>query len=835
MQARNPAASAPRAVRAVIALVAVVALYSVGCSQQITNTLIPNQAPQVTLTTAPVAFDSEDPAFYAYTLQWVGYDPDGRVDHFLIAVDPPNAGVYSANDTAWKKTAAYETTLFFHAGLNYDPVNPVDPRAQSPHTVSIFAVDNKGMMSKLPATRGFFSFTQCPITAIEEPAPNSAFAPTVTPTVTFRWNGQDPDGQFTVKPVRWVFRLFGTANPDMPDVPGGLDFISWALLEPDSLRVFYAPDFPGWNSVGAETTSFQYRNLNPGSTYLFVLTGFDEAGAYDPVFVNGRNMLRFGVSFAGTAGPIIRIFNQFFDYTYPNGGYDPSEPRWFRLEVPANQPITFNWVAFPPEGADIRRTRWVMDLIDLTNEDPRSNETTDWYHWSSWSRNITSATVGPFTTNNETHLFYIEAEDNNGLVSLAVIYFRVVLSTFKNDLLFVDDTRMRPDLRSTPGRPVDPPAGPWPTAAELDTFLFARGGFPWRDYPAGTISPPGIFNGYDYDTIGTRGVSADGTVPLSLLGQYKHVVWYVDETGASYTSSPNDRNTPITALRLVNSPGRPVILSTYMTQGFRTNGGFVWLAGGGAAMATLATWNKPNTSPLEYDAREPNPELRPGRMMYDFVHWREGVQMLPAVNARKFGSTVFGVGLNRPGRHWPPNPPLPTPPLPPNYALLPANLDPRSLATDPPPPQRQPDSFWIDGNYGAEYMHRSTFIREDYNDDPDIVTEFSVLDTLYICRGGTALVNAPVMTYYHGRENQPIVFSGFDFWYWRRTQCIELVDWVLQQVWGLQRDSGASRAPSVPLRASAVSSPGSAAASRAPAVASRTPARPAPGVRRAPR
>jgi len=65
------------------------------------------------------------------------------------------------------------------------------------------------------------------------------------------------------------------------------------------------------------------------------------------------------------------------------------------------------------------------------------------------------------------------------------------------------------------------------------------------------------------------------TVPLSLLGLYRHVVWYTDPTGATYGSSWDDKSTPITALRLVNSPGKPVILSTYMSQGLGRNGGFV--------------------------------------------------------------------------------------------------------------------------------------------------------------------------------------------------------------------------------------------------------------------
>src|SRR5262249_33560856 len=153
----------------------------------------------------------------------------------------------------------------------------------------------------------------------------------------------------------------------------------------DSLRSYYAPTFPGWISVGAETTSYQFRNLNPQSTYLFVVTGFDEAGAYDPIFSGDRNMLKFSVSFAGTFGPVITMFNQFFCYQSPPGGFDLTASRRFQLEIPSDQSVTFNWFASPPPGAEIRRYRWVMDLIDLTDESPRTNEVTDWYHWSTWS------------------------------------------------------------------------------------------------------------------------------------------------------------------------------------------------------------------------------------------------------------------------------------------------------------------------------------------------------------------------------------------------------------------------------------------------------------------
>lgn len=786
MKPRIPTGSAGRAALVMLALVALVIG---GCSKKLVNQLVPNQAPEVRLTAAPAVKDSANPDFYAYNLQWVGYDPDGRVDHFLYAVDPSNVLDVDPADTTWHSTTRNEQTFFFSAGSPILPINPSKPRMETPHVFAIYAVDNEGVISKQPATRGFWSFTESPRVRILEPAPTSAFTIYVTPTVTIKWTGQDPDGQFNSKPVRWVFRLFGQQNPDFPAIS---DFLSFARTNPESLRVLYAPEFNNWNHVGAETTSFQYHNLTPDQNYLFVVTGFDEAGAYDPVFTNGVNMLRFRVSFAGNRGPSITMFNQFFFYEYGIGGYDPTEFKWFRLEVPSDQPITFNWFAIPPEGADIRRYRWCMDLVDLSDETPRTDELKDTYHWSSYGRNLNSATIGPFTTNNESHLFYIEAEDNNGLKSLGIIFFRVVRATLERNLLFVDDTRLQLDYHSSPASLIDPPTGPWPTAAELDSFMFAKGGHPWKGYPGyGTASPtlsvPGIFNGYAYDTIGTRGISIDGTVPLSLLGLYKHVIWYVDEAAANYINSPSDPNTPITALRLVNSPGHPVILSTYMTQG-----GLVWLAGGGAAFATLKPWNKTATSPSEYTARDG--ELIPGRMMYDFAHWREGVQILPGGEAERFDRAFFfqNPGSNR-FRPWPANPIPPTPLLPPNYTLLPANLQPKSFATDPPPPLRSADSYFYRTDYSAEYISRGTFIREDYNDDPDILEEYSTLDTLYVTIGGTAIPNQAVMTYYHGRENQPFVFSGFNFWYWRRAQCIGLVDWVLQQVWGMTRDGAAPR------------------------------------------
>jgi hypothetical protein len=307
----------------------------------------------------------------------------------------------------------------------------------------------------------------------------------------------------------------------------------------------------------------------------------------------------------------------------------------------------------------------------------------------------------------------------------------------------------------------------------------------WKSYPSGTFSTPGIVSGYEFDTLGTRGIP-DGLPPLRILGRYKFIVWYTDPLGSSYNGPPTDQIRPITGLRLISSPGRPNTLATYLQQGGR-----LWLAGGGAAYATLIPWNRPNTPANDFTFDDG--ELVAGRMLYDFAHLQSAIQISTGFAARKHGSfdgptgAIYGGGFgSRPGRGWTvggPSRDLTQP----NYSLIPDILLPRNGTTDPTPPLRNPDSFFYSGTYVAEYLKQPNFIREDLNPDPDLVTEESTLDTLYLTFGQGATLNSPVMTYYHGLDNQPFIFSGFDFWYWRRTQCIQLVDFVLNEVWRLPR------------------------------------------------
>src|SRR4029079_3396319 len=162
-----------------------------------------------------------------------------------------------------------------------------------------------------------------------------------------------------------------------------------------------------------------------------------------------------------------------------------------KTTAPSGFATTFNWSAQPTSGRVIRSYRWVLDPVVLDDETPRSGPD-DVHHWTERSALTTSATIGPFSgaAKGETHRLYIEADDDLGGVSGATIEItpRLPPATHR-PLLIVDDTRFTPDQYQA-GQP-KPPGGDWPTAAELDTFLYAKGGVPWRYFPAGTLRASG--------------------------------------------------------------------------------------------------------------------------------------------------------------------------------------------------------------------------------------------------------------------------------------------------------------------------------------------------------
>ncbi len=712
-----------------------------GCSaKQAIRVQLPNERPTVELTQAPAAADTL--GTYVYEMSWAGFDADGRVTGFRYAVDPPT----TANaETAWVATTRNRETFVFRS----DSTGAAGAvRARGFHTVAVEAIDDRGAHSAV-VHASFTSTTVAPVVQFVSPQPSTLLQREVAASVRLGFRGTDPDGIGDQRPAYYKWRLFSESS----DIPLGT-----LLADGDTLRRRFAPSFSGWDSLGGAATSIELHNLTPSQSYVLVVVAFDVAGAYSPVFSASENMLQFRVSTSSTLGPVLSLRGPTFEFTYSSGGFFTDPSSWIRTEFAAGVPIPLAWSARTTPGTFIRAYRWAVDLQSLDDATPRSDEATDLAHWSQSTvqTNITLPRYDPpARPGSETHTFYLEAEDDLGNLSLAIVFFTVVRPAFDRDLLVLDDTWLSPDRPATGGCVAAPP-GTWPSAAELDTFLYAVGDKPWRCYPAGTRSTPGLLAGYAFDTLSTH-LAVPSQLTLRTFSHYRNIIWMTDVNSAlSFELQASSTQRPMPRLREWCTPGAQNPLLTWMLQG-----GKLWLMGGGAALASLRPYDVAGTSITVYSASLG--ELAPGRLMFDWAHWRSEITLGRSSSAQRSARAIADEGGV------------------PDYSGLPPALEAKQLDTDPLPLQRP----------GA--VHASSYIAE-FLSLPNIVIESrggavsSALDTLYETAGsGDAGIGRPVMTYYHGSEGPPFVFSGFPLWYFQRAQSIQLVDFVLQRLFGMSR------------------------------------------------
>jgi hypothetical protein len=777
----------PGPLLATLLLLVVLGFALAGCDRNLSGALAPDQRPTVRLTFAPV--DTSQAEFYVYRMYWTGFDADGRVVRYEYAVDPPGE---AGADTPWVATTRSEEEITFSAPV---PEETTGIRATSRgfHVFVVRAVDNRGLRSA-PVARAFYSFGVAPIVQILSPWPASLLTPIVPPNTLITWTGSDftdPTGTTASRPLYYKYRLFARdADPR---------WTRW-LTCPDSMRLDFAPAFAGWDSTGPDSAFARYTGLSPNTDYLLVVVAFGRSGAYSPIWSQATNMLRFSVG-AGM-GPVLTLYSSFFTYSYLGSGFPWPGSSWLvELEIPSGDPLTFHWFGTPAPGGPLSGYRWVLDPANLDDETPRSGPA-DVSHWSAWSLATTSATVGPFAGTNgtpaESHDFYVQVRDVNGMVGMGGVRFAVIRPTWERDLLIVDDTRLRVD-QFVRGRTdtLLAPTGNWPTRAELDTFLFAVGGVRWRMTPDGTVSRPGLFHGYAFDTLGTRRGLANPTIPLSVLGQYRHVIWMVDQTGSYYGGSPPSAITPMTTLNYMSKPNRQNTLATWVSQG-----GSLWALGGGFGNATNVAWNQTANDlngVVTYTSlvtpAAPTADLVPGRFMYDLAHWRsefrvfEGFIRIARTDQADPTSAAAGAWPGAPLRQA-------------SYYELPVALQARNPATDPISlwPYRTPSGYYInDATYSdtgiqLEFLSLANHVNET---TPGVPGGSAALDTLYLAYApaySREMLQAGqganvMMTYYHGSENGSVLFQGTNIWHYRATQCQQLADVVLRDLWGLSKSA----------------------------------------------
>lgn len=754
------------------AVVLCAALAGAGCSNGFGPLIpAPNERPRVTLTAAPV--NEADTSFYAYELHWSGFDPDGRVDHYEYAVDPKGG---ATPETTWIRTTRNGETIHFRAS---QPDSFGGPHATDPHTFVIKAMDNSNQWSPL-VSRSFFAYTIAPTVQLTSPVypsgPDLGSPAVMTgPALRISWEGHDDDAVLHRGPVLYKYKMIEQGDP----LWQGVD----VFADPQELRRRCAATrFAGWDSTEADTPYVEVRGLQVGRYYLFVVVALDEAGAYTADWAVGPNLLPLYVASPEITAPRIGVVCPWVSYVWPTGAVDPGDPLgWVKFDVPATEPFTLSWYALPSGNYRIAGYRWRLDG-DLAGTG-----------WSEWDLATTQATIGPFTPGS-THFLYVQAKDDHGAVSTAVVNFTAVRTTFEHELLVVDDTRLEVDYRNANGTRRNYTSA-WPAAAELDTFLYAVGGTPWRGTAAGRsgVTPPGLLAGYSFDTLSTRNgyEIATAGAPLSLLGRYRHVLWITDLSAAQKLGSSTDIVNGVSLMRWMCTPGRSSTLAAY-----RAAGGSVWLAGGGGAYTSIVEFNAlgqrnndtfygPGNTIFSAAAGE----LVPGRLMYDDSHWRSEFVCGIAVTNVNRSSRAIG-GWSNPG--WRYSGTMTAP----DYSRLPASLRRRALALgDTLPPTRglnQGTSYFTTGTFATEYLTQSNEIHEDADPDPVVVNEFSALDTLYEFQGGALVTNITQyrpasMTWYHGVEAPPFVFTGFPLWEWTRADCAGLVDFVLHDIWGMQR------------------------------------------------
>jgi len=131
-----------------------------------------------------------------------------------------------------------------------------------------------------------------PSVSITSPRPSSLLIAHVPQHTTVTWTSVDPDGPGP-GPKTYFFKILSEHDTEFPFLV--------ALVDPDSLRRFYSPDFPGWTQVKGSVESFTLPDLDFNTRYMFVVTAVDRRGNEDPVFSTNKNMLMFNVEFAPPA------------------------------------------------------------------------------------------------------------------------------------------------------------------------------------------------------------------------------------------------------------------------------------------------------------------------------------------------------------------------------------------------------------------------------------------------------------------------------------------------------------------------------------------------------
>ncbi|HET9234551.1 MAG TPA: hypothetical protein VFP10_10450, partial [Candidatus Eisenbacteria bacterium] len=211
-------------------LLSLLLFHLVGCGSDSTN-----EPPTVLLDPGLVEGDTVN---YKLTVSWSGSDPDGQVDHFEYALDPPASfteseiadggpGITSVHipgsgdeppvtriskvvdgetvhfDWVHTKDTSHEF-VFSSAETDSSAADSLSAsRFHGCHALYVRVVDDDGAISA-PDRAAFTSTTLAPVSRILNPVNDKPYPLTVCFQETFHWEGLDPDGDV---PARFLYKL----------------------------------------------------------------------------------------------------------------------------------------------------------------------------------------------------------------------------------------------------------------------------------------------------------------------------------------------------------------------------------------------------------------------------------------------------------------------------------------------------------------------------------------------------------------------------------------------------------------------------------------------------
>ena len=504
-----------------LALATLFAILLLGaCDREIAGEGLPNQPPQIYLSSGPLHGDPD--TNYRVHFYWNGYDPDGRVDYFefLITDDEVTGsllideGIYETLADLgyeWSPAYSHDSTFTVSADSIPDLAETGDSiyfygdhfLFHAQHTFFVRAVDEEGLHSSLPKHRSFTATTIAPEVKIVFPSDLGGLGgyDNLPTEIFFRWSGNDSVGNGNViEPDSTRFALLRRGDLGLANQTSGL-----MLSFPDSIWSLWRH----WESVDSldENVGGQralIQGLTPTSAgdglgyYIFLVQAKDEAGAISSHYTDGKNLRKLRV--ISSLQPLVLV-------NEPSLGTSFTQvDRIYDFSVAEDQPLNLSWSASASSyGSEITGYRYGWDILDVANDD----------EWTSWSLSNTSASA---SYPSGTHTFTLEARDYSGMVTRVVYRFYVVPFSMEYEMLFIDDydnTRVS-----------DPQQG-WPDGLE----------YTWGTFPHNQSQHMSwwwdVLSGYS-DFIPQRDFFRVNVVDkkpyIEILGQYRRVTWDVRES-----------------------------------------------------------------------------------------------------------------------------------------------------------------------------------------------------------------------------------------------------------------------------------------------------------------